>query len=677
MIKFFQFLLIFSFVALSVSCGNKRKARKQTTNKPQSETSFVWVSNGVVQAPIIVRADVSPRTMFAVEELAAYVEKITGVKPPILKGAPKTTPNKAVWIGLHDEFKSLFPELNLTLKIEETVIVSNVQHLAIFGSDELPQGFQNVIFHNRSIPNAQRSYGTINAIYSFLQDYLEVRWFWPGELGEDYPSKKTLNFKTAEVRYTPQMTWRSGIIMTSRPGWNKNDFATDLWTQRQRMFFSADFINAGHPFNDWWIKYAETNLDVFALNERGHRNPILEPRTVKLCVSNEKVISLWLNEVQEIISQNPFMSIFSVNENDSYNQGHCTCENCIKWDQVRVSEKVKNLSDRHILFANKMVEALRKQYPKRNDLKVLYFAYGNNRPLPIKERLDKNVGVVSVANFHLRRKSTLDESESSVKEYLDWSKMSDLVYWRPNIGNPVGFRWGLPDVAFNQIFDDFKFVADNNCRGVFFDSYPNHWSTQGIQYYMAGQLSWNPRLDKKVILDDYFARLYGPASVEMSTIWEMCEITRSSLFETHGDAAARFFIHEAYNKAWFQKVKQLLHAAKLKVKGASIKYLQRIEFAEYGLVFTEKMVEIRSLMVEFEKTAKQNENVNRAWEDMSIYAQSAPKYAINFNDLGVTRNLNNLRRKNKLLNGLITDSPYVPPRVKKNNRQDKDDDGME
>ncbi len=672
--KIVHFILLTLFVITAASCGNRRKSRKKDNNKPQTE-AFVWVENGVFQAPIIVRSDISPRTEAAVNDLVNYVEKISGAKPVIIKGAPKPIPNKAVWIGLHDEFKSIFPNIKTSFTGEEIVICSNSKHLAIFGNDELQLGFRDVVFQGRTFPNAQKSYGTINAIYTFLQDDLGVRWFWPGELGEDYPSSKSISIPAKEFRYIPQMTWRSGIIMTSRPGWNKNDAATDLWTQRQRMFYSSDMINGGHPFNDWWEKYNQTHPEIFALNEKGNRQPIIEPRTVKLCVTNENVVNLWLKEVESMLLENPYTNIFSVNENDSYNQGHCTCDNCRKLDQVSVTDRNKNLSDRHIAFANKMIDALAKKYPNRKDFRVLYFAYGNNRPLPLKEKLDPRAGVVSVANFHLRRKSKLDNNEPRIKEYLDWSKMSDLVFWRPNIGNPVGFRWGLPDVAFNQIFEDFKLVADNKCKGVFFDAYPLHWSTQGIQYYLASQLSWNPNLNKEAALNDYFARLYGPAKTEMREVWEMCENTRSSLFDQHGEEA-RFFIHQGYNEAWFQKVKTLLATAKQKTKNGDKKFFQRIEFAESGLIYTEKIVSIRQLMSDFEKNGSNSERIDDLWGEIAALTETTPRYAINFKDIGITKKKGDEKKQKKFFQGIITNSPYTPPKEKKNKSREEEE-GLE
>jgi len=665
-----KLLFFLVLVLLLGSCGNRRKARKERNN-PTIAESFVWVENGVAKAPIIVPKNVTPRTMDAAQELSVYVEKISGAKPQILQGAPKNMPASAVWIGYHDELKSIFSKLDFNLKHEEIVIVANKNHLAIFGDDRLSFGFQDVIFQDRRIPNAQKSYGTVNAIYSFLQDDLHVRWFWPDELGEDIIVSKNIAISAMEYRYTPQMTWRSGLIITSRPGRNQRESNVDIWTKRQRMFLSSEMINGGHPFKDWWDRYNKQFPNVFALTDRGDRTPINGGTNVKLCVSNPQVINLWLTEVQDMLKENPFLSKFSVNENDSYNLGHCVCEHCQKWDEVSVLQKNKNLSDRHLKFANLLVEALRKKHPNKEDFELLYFAYGNNRPLPIREKPHPKVGVVSVANFHLRRKSVLDTTERAVKEFHDWSKIAKTIYWRPNIGNPVGWQWGMPDVAFSQVFDDFRFVAENGAKGVFMDSYSDHWSTQGIQYYFASQLTWNPYLNKEEALNDYFTRLYGPGHDELRLFWEKCEAARTELHGLYGSEGARYEIHKVYDNQWFAEAKALLQKAKSKVSKSEPKYIKRIEFTEQGLIHTERLVKLRALMTQHENNRNVSAEIAAIWGQMENDARNFNSNAINHRYISVGRRVELNKRMLKRLNGLIIESPRV---VRKSNR---DEEGLE
>ena len=61
---------------------------------------MVWVAEGLPPAPILVPAeDPSGEVHKAAEELAGYVEKISGQRPEVIQGAPQPLPERAVWVG--------------------------------------------------------------------------------------------------------------------------------------------------------------------------------------------------------------------------------------------------------------------------------------------------------------------------------------------------------------------------------------------------------------------------------------------------------------------------------------------------------------------------------------------------------------------------------------------------
>ena len=61
----------------------------------------------------------------------------------------------------------------------------------------------------------QQEYGTVNAVYTFLQDYLDVHWLWPEELGEDIVKRQTIAFEPFERSYHPQVHGRSALLYYS------------------------------------------------------------------------------------------------------------------------------------------------------------------------------------------------------------------------------------------------------------------------------------------------------------------------------------------------------------------------------------------------------------------------------------------------------------------------------
>ena len=59
-------------------------------------------------------------------------------------------------------------------------------------------------------------YGTANAVYSFIQEQLGVRWLWPGE--EDVIKRERIAIAPMERRYHPQIRARGGMLVRTSLG---------------------------------------------------------------------------------------------------------------------------------------------------------------------------------------------------------------------------------------------------------------------------------------------------------------------------------------------------------------------------------------------------------------------------------------------------------------------------
>ncbi|MDZ7620175.1 MAG: hypothetical protein U1E05_24505 [Patescibacteria group bacterium] len=60
---------------------------------------LVLVENGASRVPIVVFEGAPPMTRRAAEELAEYIEKISGAKPEVIEGCPDPVPASAIWSG--------------------------------------------------------------------------------------------------------------------------------------------------------------------------------------------------------------------------------------------------------------------------------------------------------------------------------------------------------------------------------------------------------------------------------------------------------------------------------------------------------------------------------------------------------------------------------------------------
>lgn len=591
---------------------------------------LVLVERGVSRAPIVVSPDAPPMTRRAADELAGFMEKISGAKPQVLAGAPATAPAHAIWVGDQPKLRELFPGLSFEFKHpEEILIAADEKHLVIAGRDVWdPRRPTAKGRHGRVIEGWQDEYGTVNAVYTFLQDYLGVRWLWPGETGEDVVRRETIAVAPFEYRYHPQIRLRSGIFFPSAPGDGRG--ISQDWVRFQRV--SLDSCNqrnrlmglTGAAFEDWWERFHQSHPEYFALQPDGTRRPYpgLGPEKVKVCHSNPAVWEQWLADVAEQLKENPTQTEFTAAINDGYRAGHCTCEKCRAWDDPQgelltfvwpgVTRQCVSLSDRNITFANTMARMLKERYAGR-EFYVDTQAYGNWRSPPVKAVPDDNVIVQMVSNFLLASGA---DRETALRQHKGWADVSRQILWRPNLPG----RWwqGLPEVPLRQIIADFQFAARNKCVGIFLASTWENWATQGPAYYVMAQLAWNPEQDAEAMLDDYYRRGFGPAAGAIKAYWRLLEEAYQRRADEHVPEA------DVYDAALFAKASGILNRAEAALAGQAHVLHNRVALLRAGLEYTRLLTEIRSLVERAKKSADAGaaERMRARWDQIDQICQA-------------------------------------------------------
>lgn len=627
----------------------------------------VLVANDVPPVPIIIDPQAPPRTREAAAVLADYIEKISGQKPLVTVGAPSVSPESAIWVGVQPEVKALFPQTDFEFTHpEETLIVANDKHVVIAGRDRWDPARLDVVTREGTIKGKQQEYGTVNAVYSFLQDQLGVRWFWPGELGEDVPKQDRIVLKAPfEQRYHPQIRSRGGVFYNSSLTNIRGYGHSHEWTMRQRLQLDSMTMEGGHGFGDWWDRYHEKHPEIFALQPDGTRSGHPNPRTAKLCMSNPKVWELWLEDVAADLAQDPNLTLFNASPNDGWSSGHCVCEKCRAWDHPdgeprefnwhHVRETRPALSDRDVTFANTVAALLKQKYPGK-DHKVMMLSYGHSRPVPVKARPADNVVMCLVANF-LGRPTLVDRGsirgDTYRQQFEAWAKLGIKMLWRPNTGSPAGWQQGLPDLSTQQTIRDFKDVAAAGCQGIFIDNVAEHWATMGPQYYMMAQLTWNPAVDANEVLADYYQRAFGPAAQPVRDYYEGLENARMA-FNVKEPEPTVFSFPKHYTDSLLQQSQAHLDRAAAAAPVGSV-HAQRVAFVRAGLTYTRLTVQNIALMEGYwqKKDDTVAEQVRQNWEEAGRVVAAQPGSV----------NLGPVRPITPRMQGLHPDHP--PAKVKK------------
>ena len=633
------------FGCLAMSAEDAKRAGE--TEGPE----LVIVKDGVSLAPIVTVEGAPPYTREAAGELAVYIEKISGAKPEIIKGAPAPVPEHAIWVGYQPILGELFPNLDLDFNHpEEILIAANGDHLVIAGRNRWnPDSLvvESAGPHQARITGRQWEYGTANAVYEFLRKYLDVLWLWPGELGEDIVRKDTISFAPFEYRYHPQIRQRGTIFRFSALG-DKRGHSHE-WTRRQGLQLDSMQTPGGHAFYTWWDRFHKEHPDYFALQPDGTRSGFPAPKRAKLCQSNPAVWEQWLADVTEELRENPHETIFNAAPNDSAQSGVCVCEKCRAWDQPGaatypyqwdgVTRKDVAMSDRYCTFTNHLARKLKERFPGR-DYRVLQFAYHCTTWAPLKAVPEDNVIISYIGNFPLTDEADRREQK---KKMAGWQTLGPAMVYRPNQWVFAG-ALGLPQVAPGKVIDDFAFLAKNNCVGMFVDTAWEHWATTGPHYYLIGRLGWDPTQDGDAILDEYYQRGFGAAADDIRAYWQM-------MADEFGDLGYRerldAVVKTRFDETFRSKAGLLLDRAAAKVADAPDVHRKRVAFVRAGFDYTRVLFELLAFMkrTENDEGPETREEAKAYWKRIREIADPHP-YALNYRWLP-----NRMARKGR----------YVPP----------------
>lgn len=610
---------------------------------------LVLVEKGVSRAPIVVFQHAPPFTRRAADELAEYIEKASGAKPQVIEGLPDPVPEPAIWVGFQPKLRELFPKMDFDFKRpEEIFIACDGKNLVIAGRDRWdPEHLVVTGRHGRKVTGWQQEFGTVNAVYTFLRDCLDVRWLWPGADGEDVLRKDKIAFAPFEYRYHPQIRLRCGVFHHTAPVDGRATYA-EAWARFQRVqldssntAYMLDRAVGGHGFGDWWERFHERHPEYFALQPDGTRSGFPAPDDAKICQSNPAVWDQWLADVAEQLKAAPTRTVFNGAFNDSWTSGHCTCERCRAWDVGEAPKRIffwqglsqehVALSDRDVRFANVLARKLRQRYPDR-EYYVKIFGYGVTVPAPLKNVPDDNVIVAHVSAFFStdRVDHHFPGERSARQEFADWAATGAKMWWRPNLPGFEKYTM-LPDAPFGRIMQTFRFLAEHRCEGLFFDTLNLAWPTQGPFYYLLAHLAWDPHADGCAILDDYYRRGFGPAAEKIRAYWTLVEETSNRKED------GKLVWWQVLDAEFLKRAAALLDQADQVAVNAPEPYRRRIAHVRAGLEYTRLMIEVRELMARYKESRGQDkeaaDKVRANWDEIMRISKENMIYMINLKGL--------------------------------------------
>ncbi len=225
----------------------------------------------------------------------------------------------------------------------------------------------------------------------------------------------------------------------------------------------------------------------------------------KPCYSNPGLIELYtkdrLKKLKSQIDSDPEGPYsFAVSVEPSDGGGHCECTECLK---------IGSVSDRVFSLANHVAKEVAKQFPGKY---VSLLAYNEHAGVP-KIDLEPNVFVVVVPYGFQRTGYSGDEL------IQQWAKKTKFF--------GVYDYWSIPDWTNDMPDLNYLVVPEEKIRywykngvAAYLSESTNSSGAVGITWYLSSRLLWNPDVNEKQLLEEFYTKAFGEACAPMKRMLE-------------------------------------------------------------------------------------------------------------------------------------------------------------
>jgi len=431
-------------------------------------SAMILAENGQAKADIVVGSGASEPVRHAAQELAHFLEQISGGRFPI---ADKPTYGRTAIL--------LQAPLAEKPSDEEIVIKTTNDGLILTGGE--PRG-------------------TLYAVYTFLEDYLGCRWWSSTE--STIPKRPTIEIGRIDYRYAPILEYREPYWYDAHDGdWavrNKcNGNAVRVDAKRGGKHKYEGFVHTFYPLippQKYFAAHPEwfSEIDGKRTTER-----------TQLCLTNEEMRRELVKNLRTRLRAHPDATIASVSQNDWH--GNCQCAKC-----AAIEEEEGSPAGLMLRFVNAVAEDIEEEFP-HVAISTLAYQYTRKPPLHVKPCDNVIVRLCSIeASFAV---PLSDERNRPFRDdIVGWSKICDRLYVWDYVTN---FRHHImPHPNLRVLGPNVKFFANHSVKGLFEQG---AYTTNGaemaeLRAWVLAKLLWNPNLDGVALIDEFIEGYYGPAA---------------------------------------------------------------------------------------------------------------------------------------------------------------------
>jgi hypothetical protein len=429
----------------------------------------------------------------AVRLLVEWVRKITGAELPVVNKPPAEGP--AVFVGR--------AATGAGLKLDDI-------------DSPTKEGVRIVAGENRVLIAGQRDAATVKAVARFLEE-LGCRYFMDGPLGEVFPRSADLAVKSLSITEKPALLYRNPKGPTWPGGYWK------AWN-------GAGGEEFAHSHS--WGRYIPKGLfaehpEFFAQGPDGTRR-----NGDWLCTSNPGAREVFANGVIAVIKgdvKNP-----SISPPDG--RGYCQCKTCKAQDDPKAIEPSSgsvSVSTRYADFFDAVARRVAKACP---DSVLSFYVYADYTQPPTRTaKLAPNLCAVIAPIRYCRLHAIGDKDCPSRRQQTamveGWARVASRLGYYNYLYNLADAT--LPMFKFTPCQVEFPYLAAKGLAFMTIEVLSN-WYIYGPQIYLSLRMAYDPKLEPAAVMEDYYAKFYGPAAAPMKAYWTTIDDATAHLHNHSG-----------------------------------------------------------------------------------------------------------------------------------------------
>lgn len=455
-------------------------------------TPMAVVENGASDFVIVTEENPDETTKTAVKELQTYIKKISGAKIKAVTENKVTAKDKAIILGKTALEKGLVEINRKKIAQDGFKLYSDGNHLFIAGAD---------------------SRGTLYGVYTFLEEYLGVRWFTP-EL-EVVPESEDIIIDANINRIVePSFSIRRNDSLGTNDAYRaRTKMNVSFWQEAKDYGGALTYVLWDVTLD----KLVPDDLitdhpDYFATTAEGTKT------CDHVCLSNPDVLKVAVKNARKAILEcKTDAKYIHIGQKDNTN--YCRCQKC-----EELYEKYGSVSAPTILFTNAFADALDDEFP---DFTFTFYAYNETDSPPTDLSLKCNDNVVPVlCGLHKACRShpltecgSQDGNETFEnlfgspeptihKDFENWTKVADRTYIYDYTINFINTAQFFSNFEYMQ--STMKYMHDIGITGYIYNCGDTHIAAfNELRNYLLCKIQWDVNCDVEYHMMDFIKAYYG------------------------------------------------------------------------------------------------------------------------------------------------------------------------